>query len=88
MEKTTLRDTQPMTNLQAVIAAPDGNDDDVGLEAGASGADGVDGDAPRAPDFGRDVTAGDALERGSGALHFAAADDGRGVRAVHRVDAS
>ena len=68
---------------------PRGRDyDDLGLEAVASGADGVDGDAPRAPALGRHLTAVDALVRGSGALHFAAADDGRRFRALHRVDAS
>jgi serine protease AprX len=63
-------------------------DDHVGLEAGASDADGVHGHAARAAALGCGVAAGDALQRGSGALHLAAADDHRRVRAFHRVDPS
>ena len=74
-------------DVNAVINARDGDDDGNQLAAGAAGADRLDGDAARAAALGRAVAAGDARDRGSGAVHLAAADDGRRVRAVHRVDA-
>ena len=79
MEKMPFRDAQTVMDVNAVINAArstetvDGRDQ---LAAVAAGADGNDGDAPRAAAFGRAFAAGDAVDRGSGAVHLAAPDDG------------
>ena len=53
-----------------------------------AGADGSELHAPRAARRGCAVAAGDADHRRSVAIHFAAADHGRRLRAVHRLDAA
>ena len=89
MEKMPFRDAEGVMDVQAVIdAARATTTTDNELAAGAAGAHRFDGDAAGAAALGRAVAPGDARDGRSRALHLAAADNGRRVRALHRVDAS
>ena len=90
MEKMPFREAaETEMDVHAVIAdASSGAVTVERLASVAAGADRHDGDAPGAAAVRRAVAAGHAVDRGGGALHLAAADDDRGVRAIHRLDPS
>ena len=70
----------------ATVPVPGGAGEDHGLAEGAAGAAGGRGDAARTAAGGCALAAPDAHDRGSVAVHLAAADLGGRVRTLHRVD--